>query len=174
MRRFVILLLFGSAVAASAWIWRDRVAEVRLPIGRTDMTPPRDTQVEAEIALGRLEVMQDQVGSGLRLLGAQVEDLEPAHGEKPLQQRVYRTVNRYNALKASACAGRIVGGALCSRSPYRPRWYDEFHFYAGAKDPYEDGLSWTQEVQSTMTPLWEAVCARAEAKSGDQNFCAIE
>lgn len=173
MRQLIIVLSLVSVVAVGVWMWTGQDAGVRIPIGKMPHVPVRATQLEAEIAIGRVETMQDQTGAGLRLLGVRVAESGPAVAEKPIQ-RVYRTVERYNALHALACARRVVGPVLCKTSLYKPRWYEQFHFWSGTKDPSEDYLAWAQEVQATMTPLWEAVCARASAESGDQHVCAIE
>jgi hypothetical protein len=50
-------------------------------------------------------------------------------------------------------------------------------WYAGRPRPDTSpvGLkTMAEEMQNKMIPLWDAVCDKAKAKSGDEHFCAIE
>jgi hypothetical protein len=130
-----------------------------------------DAQFEADIMVGRVEVMQDQTARGLEVLGAG----RPADAELPSDRdtyrRLYDAVERYNALNKSACAGGVAAGNLCGKPPYLPLWY------AGRARPdvSSTGLrTMAEDMQDQMIPLWDAVCAKAKAKSGDEHFCAIE
>ena len=128
-------------------------------------------QFEADIMAGRVEVMQEQTHRGLEVLGV----APPPFAEQPTDRETYRrlhdAVGRYNDLNRAACAGGVASGGLCGKPPYLPLWY------AGSARPDTSptGLkSMAQEMQDTMTPLWDAVCAKAKAKSGDEHFCALE
>lgn len=130
-----------------------------------------EAQIEADIMVGRVEVMQEQTNHGLEVLGV----ARPAMAELPTDRDTFRrlsdAVERYNVLNQSACAGGVVKGNLCPQSPYLPLWY------AGRARPDTSpaGLKSAAEgMQNQMTPLWDAVCAKAKAKTGDEHFCAIE
>ncbi len=130
-----------------------------------------EAQFEADIMVGRVEVMQDQTSRGLEVLGAG----QPATAESPTDRdtyrRLYDAVERYNTLNKLACARAVVTGTLCPGTPYLPMWF------AGRARPDTSptGLKQAaQGMQDQMVPLWDAVCAKAKAKSGDQHFCAIE
>lgn len=134
--------------------------------------PPVDdaAHFEADIIVGRVEVMQDQTQRGLELLGARV----PPAAELPTDRETYRrlgdAVQRYNQLKGAACTAAIFADPRCNQ-PYLPLWY------AGRARPDTSptGLkAMAEDMQNTMIPLWDAVCAKAKAKSGDEHFCAIE
>lgn len=134
--------------------------------------PPVDdsAHLEADIMVGRVEVMQDQTQRGLELLGARV----PAAPELPTDRETYRRLTdasqRFNQLNDAACSAAIVAGAPCTK-PYMPNW----HHGRARPDTSPTGLkAMAEDMQNTMIPLWDAVCAKAKAKSGDEHFCAIE
>jgi hypothetical protein len=129
-----------------------------------------DAQIEADIIAGRVEVMQEQVGQGLKVLGV----AGPALAELPTDRETYRrladAVERHNLLNKSACDAGIATGGRCAQ-PYMPLWY------AGRARPDTSpaGLkAMAEEMQNEAVPLWGDVCAKAIAKTGNQDFCAIE
>ena len=130
-----------------------------------------DAQFEADIIVGRVEVMQDQTLRGLEVLGAGRPALAELPTDRETYRRLYDAVERYNLLNRSACAGGVAAGNLCVQPPYLPLWY------AGRARPdvSPTGLkAMAEDMQGQMIPLWDAVCAKAKAKSGDEHFCAIE
>ena len=130
-----------------------------------------DAQFEADIIAGRIEVMQEQTRRGLQALGAPLPQLAEHPTDRETYRRLYDAVPRYNELNRAACAGGIVSGGLCAPEPYMPLWY------AGRARPdvSPTGLkAMAEEMQNKMIPLWDAVCAKAKAKTGDEHFCAIE
>jgi hypothetical protein len=65
----------------------------------------------------------------------------------------------------------VINEPLCGGQRFMPPWY--------SSDPRryltpQDLLRMAQDMQDRTTPLWTAVCARAEQRTGDRNFCAIE
>jgi hypothetical protein len=142
------------------------------PVAQPKRAPvDHEAQIEADIMVGRVEVMQEQTNHGLEVLGV----ARPAMAELPTDRDTFRrladAVERYNVLNKSACTGGVVPGNLCPQSPYLPLWY------AGRAKPDTSpaGLKMAAEgMQDQMTPLWDAVCAKAKAKTGDEHFCAIE
>lgn len=130
-----------------------------------------EAEFEAQIMTGRVEVMQDQTTRGLQLLGANVPTAPEHPTDRDIYRRLYSAVERYNTLSGAACAGRVATGDLCGRPPFLPLWF------AGRARPdvSPPGLKkMAEEMQTQMIPLWDAVCAKAKAKSGDEHFCAIE
>jgi hypothetical protein len=130
-----------------------------------------EAQIEADIMVGRVEVMQEQTHQGLIALGTRM----PALTEYPTDRQTYRrltdAVGRYNELDRAACTAGIATGNLCGPTPYLPLWA------AGRARPDTSptGLkAMAEDMQNQMTPLWDAVCTKAKAKTGDQHFCAIE
>ncbi len=132
-----------------------------------------DALFETEIMIGRVEVMQDQTRRGLEILGASAPAIPAAEAiaEREPYRRLYDTVGRYNDLRQVACTGKVAHGELCGATPYLPLWY------AGRARPDTSpgGLKkMAEDMQGQMMPLWDVVCAKAKAKSGDEHLCAIE
>lgn len=130
-----------------------------------------DAQFEADLIAGRVEVMQDQTRRGIQLLGAPLAPAVELPTDRDTYRRLYDAVERYNDLNRAACAGGIATGNLCGPEPFLPLWY------AGRARPDISAVglkTMAEEMQSKMVPLWDAVCAKAKAKSGDEQFCAIE
>lgn len=131
-----------------------------------------DMRFEADIIAGRVEVMQEQTRRGLDVVaGVRVAADPSQEAGHDTYRRLYNAVGRYNALRNAACAASVAPGNLCGGTPYLPLWY------AGRARPDTSGpglKAMAEDMQNTMTPLWDAVCAKAKAKSGDQHFCAIE
>lgn len=130
-----------------------------------------EAQIEADITIGRVEVMQDQTRQGLQVLGAALPAVAEQPTDRETYRRLYDAVGRYNELNRAACAAGIATGNLCGPAPYLPLWY------AGRARPDTSptGLkTMAEEMQNQMTPLWDTVCTKAKAKTGDQHFCAIE
>lgn len=130
-----------------------------------------DAQFEADIMVGRVEVMQDQTVRGLETLGAGRPAIAELPTDRDTYRRLYDAVERYNALNTFACSGGVASGSLCGKPPYLPLWY------AGRARPNTSGTglkTMAEEMQDRMMPLWDAVCAKAKAKTGDEHFCAIE
>jgi hypothetical protein len=130
-----------------------------------------DAMFEADIMVGRVEVMQEQTTRGLGLLGvAKGADVE-ARSDRDTYRRLSDAVERYNDLRTTACTGKVASGQMCGPEPFLPLWY------AGRARPDVSGNGLkkaAEEMQDRMTPLWDAVCAKAKAKSRDEHFCAIE
>jgi len=130
-----------------------------------------DAQFEADIIAGRVEVMQEQTRRGLQVLGTPLPQVAELPTDRETYRRLYDAVERYNELNRAACAGGIATGNLCGPAPFLPMWY------AGRPRPDTSpvGLkTMAEEMQNKMIPLWDAVCDKAKAKSGDEHFCAIE
>jgi hypothetical protein len=127
-------------------------------------------RTEADIAVGRVEVMQDQVHAGLKLFGASLRDVE-ASAESDAFGRLQGVIARYNELRSTACARRVTGGKLCSSAPYHPAWSAPG---SGAAMSGADLKRMAEEMQNEMMPFWDAVCVKAKARSGNEQFCAIE
>lgn len=133
-------------------------------------------EIDVEILIGRTEVMHDQTARGLVVLGVQQatpdgEQLLPSDPERNQYSRLIESVVRYNNLRDMACGSRVISHPLCMGQRFMPPW-----FSAGSR-PYwspDDLRRMAQDMQDQTTPLWLAVCERAEARSGDKNFCAIE
>jgi hypothetical protein len=129
-----------------------------------------DAQFEADLATGRIEVMQEQTRRGLQLLGATLAPLVEQPTDRETYRRLYDAVERYNELNRAACTG-IAPGDFCGPAPFLPLWY------AGRARPDTSPIglkAMAEEMQNKMIPLWDAVCTKAKAKSGDEHFCAIE
>ena len=129
-----------------------------------------EAQFEADIMVGRVEVMQDQTHRGLQALGVALPPAVEHPTDRDTYRRLYDAVRRYNDLNRAACAGGVAA-SLCGKPPFLPLWY------AGRARPDVSpaGLkAAAQEMQDTMVPLWDAVCDKAKAKTGDEHFCAIE
>lgn len=123
-------------------------------------------QLEADIMAGRVEVMLQQAHAGLEVIGLK----PPPNVELPTDRETLRrlgdSVARYNDLNRAACANGLAQGAACA--PYNPAWLaNRPSSPAALKAAAED-------LQDTTTELWDAVCVKAKAKSGDEHFCAIE
>jgi hypothetical protein len=133
-------------------------------------------EIDVEILIGRTEVMHDQTARGLVVLGvAQAspdgEQLLPSDPDRNQYTRLTDAVVRYNNLRDMACGSRVITHPLCMAQRFMPPW-----FSAGPR-PYwspDDLRRMAQDMQDQTTPLWTAVCERAEARTGDRNFCAIE
>lgn len=169
MTRFSLTLIAVFALAACDGLMKSDTAPASQP--KRAAPVDHEAQFEADIMVGRVEVMQDQTGRGLEILGAG----RPAMAEQPTDRGTFRrlsdAVQRYNDLTKSACAGGVVGTGLCGQPPYLPLWY------AGRARPdtTPTGLkNAAQAMQDQMIPLWDDVCAKAKAKTGDEHFCAIE
>lgn len=132
----------------------------------------RDAMFEGEVMIGRVEVMQEQTRRSLEVLGLNPPTMPHADGiqEREPFRRLHDTVGRYNHLREIACLGRAADGEVCKSAPYQPQWY------TGAKRPSNGtGLRrMAEHMQNQMTPLWTSVCARAQARTGDEHLCAIE
>ncbi len=130
--------------------------------------------MNTEIMVGRVEVMQDQTKRGLDVLAGLSVPPESAH--EPTEgidtyRRLYNAVERYNALRGSACRAKVLSDADCGGPLYMPIWY------AGRARPDTSlsGLAtMAEDMQNQMIPLWSGVCEKVVAKSGDDQFCAIE
>jgi hypothetical protein len=162
MRRFILLLLAVSVLAAGYWIWREQ----------RSAAPARNgfDHAELDILVGRVEVMQDQVHAGLKVLGARLRDTE-ASVEADTYMRLRGAVARYNSLLSTACDRQVAGGNLCASAPYLPTWFGSS---LPSSLPDAQLKRMAQEMQDRMVPFWDAVCAKARVRSGDQHFCAIE
>ena len=134
------------------------------------------SEIDIEILIGRTEVMHDQTARGLVVLGVRQaspdgEQLLPADPERNQYSRLYDAVGRYNNLRDLACSSGVISHSLCNEERFIPLWY------AGRARPdtSPDGLRrMAEDMQNRTVPLWTAVCERAEARSGDKDFCAIE
>ena len=159
MRKLLLIAAAAGLLAACDGLYKEQTGVN----GSRDITD----RFEADIVVGRVEVMQDQTHAGLRLLGVSLPDMGASH-DRDSYGRLQGAVARFNALR-EACVKR--GGNLCPPAPYLPAWYSRPPAGAGSGT----GLRrMAEEMQDHMMPFWDAVCDRAKAKSGDQHFCAIE
>lgn len=161
MRYGVILIATVGLLAAC-----DDSKKTQQPVAENDLF----ARTEADIAVGRVEVMQDQVHAGLKLFGASLREFE-ASAESDAFGRLQGVVARYNELRSTACARHVAGGQLCQAAPYHPAWSLTG---SGATRSGADLKRMAEEMQEEMTPFWDAVCVKAKAKTGDEQFCAIE
>ena len=167
-----LTLIAGLALALVACDGLMKSDADQAPAAQAKRAPvDHEAQIEADIMIGRVEVMQEQTSHGLEVLGV----ARPALAELPTDRDTFRrladAVERYIVLNKAACTGGVATGNLCPQTPYLPLWY------AGRARPDTSptGLKTAAEsMQNQMTPLWDAVCAKAKAKSGDEHFCAIE
>ena len=132
--------------------------------------------LEADIIIGRMEVMLDQSIHGLQVLGARVraEDSDmPAlpTADAPRDLRLRTLVQRHNVLSTKACGSGIWPAAGCTFTPFAPAWLQA---PGGASPPPQAIKTMADEAQAHVMILWDGVCAKARAKSGDEHFCAIE
>lgn len=133
-------------------------------------------EIDVELLIGRTEVMHDQTARGLAVLGVghaapDGEQYLPADPERNQFARIQEAAVRFNNLRDMACASRVINSPLCGGERFLPPWLS-----AGPR-PYfaqDDLLHMAQDVQDRTTPLWAAVCERAEMRTGDRNFCTIE
>ena len=123
-------------------------------------------QIEADIMAGRVEVMMQQAHAGLGVLGVAAPPLVELPTDRETYRRLADAVTQYNAVNAAACAKGLAKGDVCR--PYHPAWLDSAPITPAALKAA------AQELQDTAIPLWDTVCAKAKAKSGDEHFCAIE
>ena len=153
-------LLFLALVSCVGCACADSVAAIR-----------NDADLESEIMIGRTEVMHDQTARGLAVLGViqlPNEDAQRPPDERPPFERLHSEVERYNQLHDIACGSRAISTPVCGEVRYSPPWYARPDTSAG-------GLKrMAEDMQGHTMPLWSAVCARATAKTGDKDFCAIE
>lgn len=134
------------------------------------------SEIDIEILIGRTEVMHDQTARGLVVLGVpqasrEGEQLLPADPQRNQYSRLAEAVVRYNNLRDLACGTRVIQHPLCLEQRFMPPWY------SNAPRPYtsqDDLRRMAEDMQNRTVPLWSAVCERAEARSGDRDFCAIE
>jgi len=134
------------------------------------------SEIDIEILIGRTEVMHDQTARGLALFGVtgastDGQQLLPADPQRNQYSRLADAVMRYNNLRDLACGNAVISHPLCSEQHYMPMWF------AGRARPdtSPDGLRrMAEDMQNRTVPLWSAVCERAQARSGDKDFCAIE
>jgi hypothetical protein len=134
------------------------------------------SEIDIEILIGRTEVMHDQTARGLALFGVtrvspDGEQYLPADPNRNQYSRLTDAVVRYNNLRDLACGSRVISHPLCFEQRFMPLWY------AGRARPdtSPDGLRrMAEDMQNQTVPLWTAVCERAQARSGDKEFCAIE
>ncbi len=161
MRTSVILIVAACLLAAC-----DDSRKTQQPAGESDLF----ARTEADIAVGRVEVMQDQVHAGLKLFGASLHDAEVSV-EGDALRRLQGVVARYNELRSTACAKRVTGGNMCPPAPYHPAWSLAG---SGSSISGADLKRMAEEMQNEMMPFWNAVCVKAKAKSGNEQFCAIE
>ncbi len=168
MRRWNAGSMFGLALSLAACdglMVEDQAAPTTSAVAPT---------METEIMVGRVEVMQDQTQRGLDLLAGRPLPAESTHEPSDgvdTYRRLYNAVERYNALRSAACGAKLLGDDHCAAPPYMPLWF------AGRARPDTSptGLAvMAEEMQNQMIPLWGGVCAKAVAKSGDEQFCAIE
>jgi len=172
LRRFAALISLSLALVACDELLKtesrpDPAAKQKLA------ALEHDALFETEIMIGRVEVMQDQTHRGLEILGVSAPAIRGAEAtsEREPYRRLYDAVERYNDLRQVACARKIARGELCGSAPYLPLWY------AGRARPdtSPSGLkTMAEDMQGQMMPLWDTVCAKAKAKSGDEHLCAIE
>jgi len=169
-RRVAAAILLSLALAACAELIQSEPG----PAARQELAAQeRNALFDTEIVIARVEVMQDQTRLGLEILGIGTPGIPDAEtvAEREPYRRLYDTVGRYNALRQSACAVRVTVENVCGGAPYLPLWY------AGRARPdtTANGLKkMAEEMQDRMTQLWDGVCMRARAKSGDEHLCAIE
>jgi hypothetical protein len=161
MRYGVILIVSVGMLTAC-----DDSRKTQQPVAESDLS----ARTEADITVGRVEVMQDQVHAGLKLFGASLRDAEVS-AEGDAFRRLQGVIARYNELRSTACARRVTGGKLCPAAPYHPVWSLTG---SGAAISGADLKRMAEEMQNEMMPLWDAVCVKAKAKTGNEQFCAIE
>ncbi|MBI1211122.1 MAG: hypothetical protein GC190_06635 [Alphaproteobacteria bacterium] len=120
--------------------------------------------------------MHDQTARGLAVLGIGGasrgdEQYLPADSDRDQYARILEAVVRYNNLRDMACGSRAINHPLCGGGRFMPPW-----FSMGPRHYMVQGdlLHMAQEIEDRTTPLWAAVCERAEARTGDREFCAIE
>jgi hypothetical protein len=170
-RKSPLLFALALALAACDGLMKSEPA----PAPEQKRAPAADDEdqsaFEAHIMTGRVAVMQDQTARGLKLLGVDAPPEPDAPSDRDTYAHLYAEVERYNVLLKAACAGKVVSGADCAAPPFLPLWY------AGRARPDTSpkGLkSAAEAMQDQMMVLWDPVCAKAKAKSGDPDFCAIE
>ena len=128
-----------------------------------------DAQFEADIMAGRIEVMLDQTRQGLQTLGVPVPQAAELPTDRETYRRLHDSVGRFNDLNGPACTSGVAAGPTCTPTPYLPPWY------ANRPDTSPVPLkAMAEELQNQTIPLWDAVCKKAKAKSGDEHLCAIE
>jgi hypothetical protein len=124
-------------------------------------------QIEADIMAGRVEVMLQQAHAGLGTLGIAAPPLVELPTDRDTYRRLADGVAQYNTVNATACKNGLAKGDACR--PYSPAWL------TGAAPTTPAALkAAAEDLQDTAIPLWDTVCAKAKAKSGDEHFCAIE
>ena len=130
--------------------------------------------LEADLIIGRMEVMLDQSIHGLQVLGARVraEDSDLPSlptADAPRDLRLRTLVQRHNVLSTKACSSGIWPAGGCTFTPFAPAWLQ-----ASGAASAQTIKSMADEAQAHVMILWDGVCAKAKAKSGDEHFCAIE
>ena len=131
--------------------------------------------LEADIVIGRMEVMLDQSIHGLQVLGARVraEDSDMPSlptADAPRDLRLRTLVQRHNVLSTKACGSGIWPAAGCAFTPFAPSWLQA----SGVTPPAQTIKAMADEAQAHVMILWDGVCAKAKAKSGDEHLCVIE
>lgn len=123
-------------------------------------------QLEADIMAGRVEVMLQQAHSGLGVLGIAAPPLTEWPTDRDTYRRLTDAVTQYNAVNGLACAKGVAKRDTCRA--YSPAWLTQAPASPAALKAA------AQDLQDTAILLWDSVCAKAKAKSGDEHFCAIE
>ncbi|MBP6012505.1 MAG: hypothetical protein KBA31_09785 [Alphaproteobacteria bacterium] len=156
----LIVVLSLALVACDGLLKSDDQPQAKRP------TVDNGEQLEADIMAGRVEVMLQQAHSGLGVLGVSAPPLAEFPTDRDTYRRLSDAVTQYNIVNSSACGSGLAKGDAC-RS-YSPAWL------AGAPATPAALKAAAEDLQGTAMGLWDTVCAKAKAKSGDENFCAIE
>lgn len=156
----LIVTLSLALVACDGLMKSDQQANAKRP------AVDNGEQIEADIMAGRVEVMLQQAHAGFGTLGIAAPPLVELPTDRDTYRRLADGVAQYNAVNATACKNGLAKGDACR--PYSPTWL------TGAPKTPADLKAAAEDLQNTAIPLWDTVCTKAKAKSGDEHFCAIE
>jgi hypothetical protein len=137
---------------------------------------PREVSPEVSIRIDRFFVIVEQEISAIALLSDRPDYsaiYQTPKGVETLQKlyaKLYAVAAIQSSLQRDACAPGLVDPSVC-KDRFRPAWL----VAPGRVRVTPEALDlWSAETQNAILPLWSALCAEAERKSQNPDFCAIE
>jgi hypothetical protein len=162
-------LFFGLALAAASGAYFTCV-----PVwAAAAATPESDLAYQMAIDAGRVDAMVTRAEEAADLILADKMPKEPANlreYDETTVRNLKIAILRYNLLAEAACEADRPNREFCGE-PYMPDW-----LRAPASTPYSQSQMQTmiREANARITPMWNAVCARARTASRNERYCELE
>jgi hypothetical protein len=146
-----------------------------LPFAGCASAPPRISP-EVSIRIARFLVIAEQEIGAIALLANRpdysvvYQTVRGPETQQNLYAKLYVAVALQSSIQRDACGMALVDPGLCQER-FRPHWLvapGKVRVSAEALD------SWSAETQDAILPLWSALCAKAEQKTQNPDYCAIE